>query len=162
MPEVPSTPIADDVVETYRPLIEGHDLLLYDGVCALCNGVVRYLLRHDRRARFRFIPQQTRLAEEILRRFAQQSEPAEGVILVTAALTPGTRIYRRSDAVGQALLLLGGAPSWFGRMSRIIPRALREALYGLVARYRYRWFGRYATCPVPSPEQRSRILGLDS
>jgi predicted DCC family thiol-disulfide oxidoreductase YuxK len=159
MPDTPVISTANDLAETYRSQIEGHDLVLYDGVCALCNGVVQYLLRHDRTDRFRFIPQQTQLAEDLIKRFPADPEPAEGVILITAALTPRMRVYRRSDAVCQAFPLLGGSYTVLGRLFRIVPRRLREAVYGLVARCRYRLFGRYDTCPIPTAEQRSRILG---
>ena len=147
------------MTELERSQIEGCPVLLYDGVCALCNGVVQYLLRHDRVGRFRFIPQQTRLAEDLFKRFPEDPEPAEGVMLITAALTPQALIYRRSDAVCQALPLLGGSSAFLGRLLRIVPHRLREAVYRLVARYRYRLFGRYDTCPIPSAEQRSRLLG---
>jgi len=159
MPDAPMISTANDLAETYRSQIEGHDLVLYDGVCALCNGVVQYLLRHDRADRFRFIPQQTQLAEDLIKRFPADPEPAEGIILVTAALTPRMWVYRRSDAVCQAFPLLGGSYTVLGRLLKIVPHGLREAVYGLVARFRYRLFGRYDTCPIPSAEQRSRILG---
>ncbi len=146
------------LIDQFRPQIEGRDLILYDGVCALCNGVVHYLLDHDPAGRFRFIPQETKLAQELLP--SDATEP-EGVILIVAALTTNQRICRRSDAVAQALTLLGGPLPIFGRLMRLIPRAMREFGYGLIARFRYRLFGRYPTCPIPTPEQRSRILGLE-
>jgi predicted DCC family thiol-disulfide oxidoreductase YuxK len=150
-------------VEQFRPQIEGRDLILYDGVCALCNGVVHYLLKHDPRGRFRFIPQETALAQQLLSSKPDALQPEkEGVILITAALTPSQRIYRRSDAVAHALTLLGGPSTFLGRLTRLIPRPLREFGYGLIARFRYRLFGRYPTCPIPTPDQRSRILGLPS
>ncbi|CAN5756118.1 DCC1-like thiol-disulfide oxidoreductase family protein [soil metagenome] len=148
-------------MEKFRPQIEGRDLILYDGVCALCNGVVHYLLKHDPQGRFRFIPQETALAQQLLAlKPGTPQQEKEGVILIATALTPTQHIYRRSDAVAHALTLLGGPSTILGRLTRLIPRPLREFGYGLIARFRYRLFGRYPTCPIPTPDQRSRILGL--
>lgn len=141
--------------------LEAHDIILYDGLCALCNGVVRYLLNHDPAARFRFVPQQTPLAQQLLAAFPAPTQPEpEGVILLTAALTPHQRLYRRSRAVQQALSLIPGPWPLLGRLSRLIPHPLSELAYSLIARYRYQIFGRYSTCPIPTPTQRERILGL--
>ena len=147
------------MTDTERNAMEGRALLLYDGVCALCNGVVQFLMRHDRLDKFRYTPLQSSLGREMLARFDIHSFP-DGVMLLTDALTPSERLYQRSDAVAAFLELLG--PPWrlVGRVVRLVPRPLRNWGYGMVARFRYRVFGRYDTCPVPSPEQRSRLLGV--
>ena len=147
------------MTETEHDAIEGRALLLYDGVCALCNGVVAFLMKRDRRDRFRFAPLQSRLGQEVLTRFDISAFP-EGVVLLTEALTPGERLYHRSDAFAVALQLLGAPWRVLGRVLRLVPRPLREWGYGVVARYRYRLFGHYDTCPMPPPEQRNRLLGV--
>jgi predicted DCC family thiol-disulfide oxidoreductase YuxK len=139
--------------------IEGRALLLYDGVCALCNGVVRFFLKHDKLEKLRYAPLQSPLGREMLARFGIDSLP-DGVILITNSLTPRERLYRRSDAVGAALELLSGPWRLLGRSLMLVPRRLRELAYGIVARMRYRLFGRYTTCPLPPPNQRSRLLGV--
>jgi predicted DCC family thiol-disulfide oxidoreductase YuxK len=144
------------MTEEERAKIAGRPMLLYDGVCALCNGVVRFLLKRDRVGRFRFAPLESAMAREL----AGSNEGAEGVVLVVDALGAGQRVYRRSDAVAEVLGLLGGGWSGMGRLLSLVPRALREAGYGLVARVRYRVFGRYAVCPMPKPEERERFVGL--
>jgi predicted DCC family thiol-disulfide oxidoreductase YuxK len=140
--------------------IEGRALLLYDGVCALCNGVVQFLMKRDRLDRFRYTPLQSDLGREVLARFDIHAFP-DGVMLLTDALTPGERLYQRSDAFTAALQRLG-TPWWqlVGKTLALVPRPVRDWGYGIVARLRYRLFGRYDTCPVPSPEQRSRLLGV--
>jgi predicted DCC family thiol-disulfide oxidoreductase YuxK len=145
--------------EVERNAIEGRALLLYDGVCALCNGVVKFLMKHDRLDKFRFAPLQSGLGREVLARFDIRSFP-DGVVLITGVLTPAERIYRRSDAVQQSLQELGAPWKQLGKALNVLPRFLREWGYGVIARYRYRLFGRYNACPVPSPEQRSRLLGV--
>ena len=139
--------------------IKGRALVLYDGVCALCNGVVRFFLKHDKLEKLRYAPLQSPLGSEMLARFGIGS-PSDGVVLVTDSLTPQERLYRRSDAVGAALELLPDHWRLLGRSLLLVPRRLREFAYGIVARMRYRLFGRYTTCPVPPPNQRSRLLGV--
>jgi len=80
------------------------------------------------------------------------------VAVVTQALTDGQRVFRGADAAIEVLRIVG-----YGRLARllaIVPRWLRDAGYGAVAATRYRLFGRYAVCPVPPPEVRSRFVGF--
>jgi predicted DCC family thiol-disulfide oxidoreductase YuxK len=150
------------MTEAERNAIEGRALLLYDGVCALCNGVVQFLMKRDRLDRFCYAPLQSSLGREVLARFDIHAFP-DGVMLLTDALTPAERLYHRSDAVAAALELLGASSGMWrvvGRVLRLVPRPLREWGYGIVARFRYRLFGRYDSCPLPPPEQRGRLLGV--
>jgi predicted DCC family thiol-disulfide oxidoreductase YuxK len=125
----------------------------------LCNGVVKFLMKRDRLDRFRFAPLQSELGREVLARFGIHSFP-DGVVLITDALAPVERIYRRSDAVQESLQQLGAPWKQMGKALNLLPRFLREWGYSVIARYRYRLFGRYNSCPMPSPEQRSRLLGV--
>jgi predicted DCC family thiol-disulfide oxidoreductase YuxK len=147
------------MTEVERNAIQGRALLLYDGVCALCNGVVHFLMKRDRLDKFRYAPLQSALGREVLSRFEIHRFP-DGVMLLTDALTPSGRLYQRSDAVVKGLQLLGASWGFLGRLLRLTPRPLRDWGYGIVARLRYRLFGRYDTCPIPPPEQRSRLLGV--
>jgi predicted DCC family thiol-disulfide oxidoreductase YuxK len=142
-----------------RTAIEDRALLLYDGVCALCNGSVSFLLKHDRHDQLRYAPLQSALGREMLARAGIYLIP-DGVVLITNALTPAERVYRRSDAAAAALELLRPPWSPLGRLLRLVPRPLRELGYRIVARLRYRLFGRYDTCPIPPPAQRARLLGV--
>jgi predicted DCC family thiol-disulfide oxidoreductase YuxK len=145
------------MTEAERAKIVGRPVLLYDGVCALCNGVVRFCLKRDEAGVFRFAPLESGVAREL----TGGSECVDGVVLVMDALGPGQWVYRRSDAVAEALRLLGGGWSGLGKVLSMVPRVLREAGYGAVARVRYRLFGRYAVCPVPSAEERAKFVGFD-
>jgi predicted DCC family thiol-disulfide oxidoreductase YuxK len=147
------------MTQVERNAIEGRALLLYDGVCALCNGVVQFLMRHDRQDRFRYAPLQSDLGREVLARFDIHKFP-DGVMLLSDALSPSEHLYQRSDAVAAALRLLDAPWRLAGKMLALVPRPLREWGYGIVARVRYRLFGRYDACPIPPPEQRSRLLGV--
>ncbi|MEI9981021.1 MAG: DCC1-like thiol-disulfide oxidoreductase family protein [Edaphobacter sp.] len=147
------------MTDAERSAMEGRALLLYDGVCALCNGVVKFLMKRDRRDGFRYAPLQSELGREVLARFGILGFP-DGVVLVTNALTAQERLYRRSDAVAAGLKLLDGPWQVMGRALALMPRWLRDWGYGVIARFRYRVFGRYDSCPVPSPEERGRLLGV--
>jgi predicted DCC family thiol-disulfide oxidoreductase YuxK len=142
-----------------RSAIEGRALLLYDGVCALCNGVVSFLLKRDQMDRIRFAPLQSALGREFLARFGMHEIP-DGVVLLTGVLTSRERMYQRSDAVAAALGLLDRRWKLIGRLLRLVPRPLRELGYGVVAKLRYRISGRYDVCPLPPPAQRARLLGV--
>jgi predicted DCC family thiol-disulfide oxidoreductase YuxK len=148
-----------DAVETYRSQLEGRPVLLFDGVCVFCNRTVQFLIRHDREAVLRFVPLESPLGQDLLAQFNAQQGP-EGVILITNALTRSARLSRRTEAFSDTLQLLPPPWSMVGRTLQLIPRPLREWSYTLFARYRYRLFGRHATCSIPPPEQRSRILGI--
>lgn len=132
-------------------------VLLYDGVCALCNGVVLFLLKRDREGVFRFAHLESGVGLELM----GGNATVDGVVLVTDALGPGQRVYRRSDAVAEALRLLGGGWRTLGRGLAVVPRVVREAGYGAVARVRYKVFGRYAVCPMPSAAERERFVGFE-
>jgi predicted DCC family thiol-disulfide oxidoreductase YuxK len=147
------------MTDAERNAIEGRALLLYDGVCALCNGTVQFLMKRDKPDKFRYTPLQSNLGREVLARFNIDIFP-DGVMLLTDALTPLEHLYRRSDAVAAALQRLSSPWRLAGRVLGLLPRSLRDWGYGIVARYRYRLFGRYETCPIPTPEQRSRLLGV--
>src|SRR6266404_4050108 len=131
------------MTEAERNAIQGQALLLYDGVCALCNGVVQFLMKHDGLGKFRYAPLQSSLGREVLARFDIHTFP-DGVMLLTDALTPGEHLYQRSDAVAEALQLLGGPGGMWrlvGKALKLLPRPLRDWGYGIVARFRYRVFG---------------------
>jgi predicted DCC family thiol-disulfide oxidoreductase YuxK len=161
MPETPSRTIAADAVEAYRAQIEGRPIVLFDGVCVFCNRTVQFLLGRDRHATLRFVPLESPLGKELLARFNAQRGP-EGIVLITDALTPAAHLSRRTEAFSDTLSLLEDPWRTLGKLLHLIPRPLRELGYGVVVRYRYRLFGRYLTCPIPTPEQRSRILGIPS
>lgn len=135
-------------------------MVLYDGVCGLCNRFVQLLLRIDRDGVLRFVPLQSALGAELLAPFSDTPSPVEGVILVAAALTPHEAVFHRSDAVAEALRRLKSPWPMLARLLHFVPRSLREWGYGMVARNRYRLFGKFDACPIPTESQRSRILGI--
>jgi predicted DCC family thiol-disulfide oxidoreductase YuxK len=140
------------MTEAERTKTEEHPILLYDGVCALCNGMVKFILRHDRDGIFLFAALESDPAHQLL----GAETATDSVAVVLHPFTPRQIVLRRSDAVIGALRLLGWSTN--ARLLALVPRWLREAGYGVVARVRYRLFGRYDVCPLPPPEVRTRFL----
>jgi predicted DCC family thiol-disulfide oxidoreductase YuxK len=164
---MPSQTLAADRLATAQGSLAAHssNLVLYDGVCGLCNRMVRFLLRIDRRNVLSFAPLQgptaTRLAE---RHGFPASNPGDttgstlrSIVYVRDFGLKRERAHLRSDAVLRVLGDVGGV-WWLLSLLRIVPRLLRDPLYDWVARNRYRWFGKHDTCPLPPPEQRARFL----
>jgi predicted DCC family thiol-disulfide oxidoreductase YuxK len=133
-------------------------ILLYDGVCGLCNRAVQFVLKRDRRDRFRFASLQSEFAAGILRRHGIQPENLDTVYLVTDHGQAGERLSARSDAAISLLRELGGIWAAVALPLRILPVWFRDWGYNLVARHRYRIFGKYDACPVPNPKDRHKFL----
>jgi len=131
-------------------------LVLFDGVCAFCNGAVDWLLRHDPEGRLRFAPLQGETAARLRARHPEI--PAEVDTLVAIETVGGReRVSLRSEAVFRACAAIADAPRWVRWLERV-PRPLVDLAYRLFARMRYRAFGRLDACRVPRPGERSRIL----
>jgi predicted DCC family thiol-disulfide oxidoreductase YuxK len=139
----------------------GRTILLYDGVCGLCNRFVRFVLRRDRMAAFYFAPLQGKFSQAILGRATVDLSSLDTVVLVRNADTPAESLLFRSDAAIEVFILLGGGWAFWARWLRRLPRGIRDAGYRLVARTRYRIFGKYDACPLPAPEDRARFLPPD-
>ena len=133
------------------------NLVLYDGVCGLCNNLVHFLLRHDRHARLRFAALQGSLAHELLTRSGLDPLDLDTVYVVADWRSPNERVLARSRAVIHAAAQLGGTWTLLATIARVIPPPIADIAYRQVARIRYRVFGRYDTCPVPRPEWRDRF-----
>jgi len=135
-------------------------IILYDGVCGLCNRLVQFLLKHDKSRRLRFASLQSDLAEKVLRRHGFDPKDLDTVHVVENYDQPGERVLQRSDAILRAGRELGGLWGPSSSVARIVPRAFRDLVYRFVASNRYRVFGKYDTCMLPDPSQRSRFLDI--
>ncbi|USJ02885.1 thiol-disulfide oxidoreductase DCC family protein [Xanthomonas prunicola] len=126
--------------------------IVFDGVCLLCNGWVKFLLRHDRRRRYRFAAMQGQAGRTLLLQHGLDPDDPLSFLLVD-----DTGAWTDSDAIVRVLAGLGGL--WrVVTVLRVVPRGLRDIGYRLIARNRYRWFGRTEHCMLPTPEQRTRFL----
>lgn len=130
-------------------------VIVFDGVCNLCSGVVRFVAARDPRGRFRFAARQSAAGQALLARHGLSPAAAEESVLLLA----GGRVYARSDAVLRIAAGLSG-PWPLLALLRIVPRPLRDAVYAWVARNRYGWFGRRRTCLVPTGALRARFVDV--
>jgi len=135
-----------------------HSILLYDGVCGLCNRLTQFILRHDRDAVFQFASLQSPFAAGVLARHGANPNELDTVFVVTNYDQANESLLYRSDAVLFVLHQLGGFWRLAGNILAPLPSPLRDWAYRVVARNRYRVFGRYDTCPIPSAAIRNRFL----
>jgi predicted DCC family thiol-disulfide oxidoreductase YuxK len=132
-------------------------IVLYDGVCGLCNRLVQFLLERDRRDHLRFASLQSAFAEDILRRHGANPKDLDTVYVVLDYNQPRERLLARSDAILSLGQYLGGI--WkAAELAKALPRALRDWLYNLVARNRYRVFGKHDSCMIPEGRYRRKFL----
>lgn len=135
-----------------------HPILLYDGVCGLCNRFVQFILRRDRNAIFRFASLQSAVAARILARHGANLNDLDTVYVVLNHELPNESLRSRSDAVLFVLTQLGGFCSPLASVLQLLPKFLRNAAYNTIARRRYHIFGRSEACIVPSAQARARFL----
>ena len=125
-------------------------VLLFDGVCNLCNGVVQFVLAHDASGTVHFASQQSAYGQRTL--LERGLSGIEGVVLID-----GERVYTHSDAALRLLSYLPAPLSWLSAL-HVIPPSLREIVYRFIARNRYRLFGKREACMMPRPEWKARFL----
>jgi predicted DCC family thiol-disulfide oxidoreductase YuxK len=131
-------------------------IVLFDGVCAFCNGAVDWLMRRDPDGRLRFAPLQGETAARLRARHPEIPTELDTIVLVET-VAGRERVCLRSEAVVRACAVIAGAPRWT-RWLALVPRPLADLGYRLFTRVRYRVFGRLDACRVPLPGERSRIL----
>ena len=126
-------------------------IILFDGVCNYCNAVINFVIRQDKRQVFRFAAMQSAAGRAYLRQYGLP-ENLDSFVLVDQG-----KALLRSEAALQVIAKLPWYLSWI-RFFRLVPRRLRDRIYDLVARNRYKWFGKRKVCMVPSAEVRTRFL----
>ena len=127
-------------------------LVLFDGVCNLCNGSVQFIIRHDPQGTFSFASLQSDTGQRVLNGLGLSATEMDSFVYVR-----GGKAFKRSTAALLVAKDLGGFTSLMYAFI-LVPRPLRDAVYRLVARYRYSWFGKRESCMVPTAELKSRFL----
>ena len=137
----------------------GRHLLLYDGVCGLCNRVTRFVLRRDPAGLFDFASLQSETGRAFLLRSGRHPGDLDTVFVVADYRLDSRRVLSKS---GASLFIADsvGGPWRIFAVLRVLPAAVRDFFYDLIARSRYRIFGRYDTCPIPAPEHRKRFIDV--
>lgn len=126
-------------------------VVLFDGVCKLCNGSVNFILRRDRKGRLKLAPLQSDYGRAVLKKHGKNPDAMDSMMLLE-----GDQLTAKSTAIIRISKHLGGA--WpLCMIALIIPRFIRDFLYDTVAKNRTRWFGKYDTCRLPDHEFEDRF-----
>jgi len=126
-------------------------IVLFDGICNLCNRSVQFMIDHDPQAQLRFASLQSEVGQALLRQYALPTQDFKSLILIEAG-----QIFTRSTAALKIAKYLQGY-HWLGHFLWV-PAWLRNGVYDLIARNRYQWFGQSESCRIPTPELKSRFL----
>ena len=140
-----------EILDLLAQLTEGQQILLYDGVCNLCNGFVQFVLKRDKEEKFLFAALQSKIGQQLLQYFQLSSQ------LETVVLIDKDTAYTQSDVplkVGQAL----GGWMKIAFIGWIFPKVFRNGIYDFIAANRYRIFGKKDQCMLPKPEWKRRFL----
>ncbi|WP_271424518.1 thiol-disulfide oxidoreductase DCC family protein [Aequorivita sinensis] len=133
-------------------MIETHKIILFDGVCNLCNGAINYVIKRDPNNVFKFAALQSEIGQELTAKFKIDGSKIDSIILID-----GDKHYEKSTAALYIAKHLSGAyPLLFGFI--IVPKFIRNAVYDYVARNRYKWFGKKDKCMIPTAELKNKFL----
>ena len=131
----------------------GKKIILFDGLCNLCEASIQFVIKHDSADQFRFVALQSDLGQKIIAHIGINTKHIDSVILYR----PGIAYYYKSNAALEIAKSLGGL-FHLGTVFRIIPTTLRNTLYDYVAKNRYSWYGKKQSCMIPNEELKSKFL----
>jgi len=127
-------------------------VILFDGVCNLCNSSILFIIQHDPTAKFKFASLQSEFGKNQMQKFGLDVSELESVMFIKNG-----KLYQKSNAALEIARHLSGAwPLLYGL--KIIPPFLRNSVYNWIARNRYRWFGKKDACMIPTPELKARFI----
>ena len=134
-------------------LSQNKKIILFDGVCNLCNGFVQFVIKYDKKDIFRFAALQSEIGQEILEQTGLCNQNIDSVILYE----PEIGYLLKSNAAIEILKNLGGI-FYLSIIFKIFPRFIRDAIYDFIARNRYKWLGKKETCMIPTLELKAKFL----
>jgi len=128
-------------------------IILFDGICNLCNGAVQFIIKNDKKDIFRFVALQSELGKEICNYIGIDQNKIDSIIFYN----PGVVYYYKSSAVLEIAQDLGGIYSLI-TIFKILPEKLRNYIYDYIAKNRYKWYGKKESCMIPTPELKAKFL----
>lgn len=131
---------------------EGKHIVLFDGVCNLCNGAVLFIIKRDKKDRFRFAALESDLGKELLARHNIDPSKIDSIVLISG----DSAFAKAGAALRIAKYLTGLWPLLYSLV--IIPKFIADAMYDFIAKNRYKWFGKKESCMIPTPELKSKFL----
>ncbi|MFD2585526.1 thiol-disulfide oxidoreductase DCC family protein [Croceitalea marina] len=132
---------------------ENKKIILFDGVCNLCNGVVQFVIKRDKQDTFRFAALQSEIGEQLTKERGIDTSQIDSIILIE----PGVAYYTKSDAA----LEIGKGLKGYRTLSSLLyvfPKGIRDIVYDFVARNRYKWYGKKDACMIPTPELQAKFV----
>jgi len=129
-------------------------VILFDGVCNLCNSSIQFIIKRDKKDIFRYAALQSDIGEQLVAERNIDTSQVDSIILIE----PGVAYYTKSEAALKIGQSFGGLWGMIG-IFNLIPSSLRDIVYDFVARNRYRWFGKKEACMIPTPELKAKFLG---
>ncbi|MFX0556902.1 thiol-disulfide oxidoreductase DCC family protein [Maribacter sp. CXY002] len=132
---------------------KGKKIVLFDGVCNLCDSSVQFIIKHDKDDVFRFATLQEKVGQKLILERGIDTSKVDSIILID----PGLAYYTKSDAALEIGAYLNGY-STISKILKLIPSALRNIVYDFIAKNRYRWYGKKESCMVPTPELMAKFL----
>ncbi len=134
-------------------MIENKKIILFDGICNLCNSAVQYIIKHDKNDVFRFAALQSDIGDKLIKERGMDASRIDSIILIE----PGVAYYTKSTAALKIARSFGGIWQLAG-VFRWIPEKIRDRVYDYIANNRYKWYGKKEACMVPTPELKSKFL----
>ncbi|WP_294819348.1 thiol-disulfide oxidoreductase DCC family protein [uncultured Flavobacterium sp.] len=128
-------------------------IILFDGICNLCDATVQFIIKRDKKDVFRFVALQSALGQEIIGHIGLDISKTDSIILYE----PGHAYYYKADAAIKIAKQLGGVFPLMGAFS-ILPKWLSNKVYDYVAKNRYKWYGKKNECMIPTPEMKAKFL----
>ncbi|PZR21869.1 MAG: thiol-disulfide oxidoreductase [Flavobacterium psychrophilum] len=128
-------------------------IILFDGVCNLCDNTVQFIIKHDKNDIFRFVALQSDLGQKIVNYIGLDTSKMDSIILYE----PGQAYYYKSQAALKIAKELSGIYSWLS-IFKILPSGLSDKVYDYIAKNRYKWYGKKDECMLPTPEMKAKFL----
>ncbi len=128
-------------------------IILFDGVCNLCNSTVQFLIKHDKKDVFRFVALQSDLGQQITAYIGIDTSKVDSIIVYE----PGKAYFYKAEAALEIASAIGGICSLLG-IFKVVPKSISNAVYDYIARNRYKWYGKKEACMLPTPEIKAKFL----
>ena len=135
-------------------ITENKKIVLFDGVCNLCNGAVVYIIKRDKKDVFRFAALQSDIGQKLINERNIDTSKIDSIILIE----PGIAYYTKSSAAIKIMNEFGGLWRVMNVFNYLLPTSIRDIIYDFIAKNRYKWFGKQESCMIPTPELKAKFL----
>ena len=145
--------IHSEIASFLAKTAQNKKIILFDGICNLCDSSVQFIIKHDKKDKFRFVALQSKLGIEICNYIGIDQTKIDSIVLYN----PDVAYYYKSSAIIEIENELGGIYSLIS-IFKILPEKLRNYIYDYIAKNRYKWYGKKESCMIPTPELKAKFL----